>query len=305
MKRNILSFNDVNRCYDVTWDGSESCFKVRNANEQYSFVNISNVFCRTFVPTENMLTTVKENKRNFSIREVKQAELVREIQKRLAFESDSSLMNAIKHGTINNLPITVRDVQNANSILGPNIAALKGKSTAKKPILSERLEINRSTEKDQIILIDLIYINGETFLVALSNPLNMITTHYLGSGTNSKTSSILEKVVHQIVSTYRGESFHVHSVLSDNEPVMLSLQSTLESLGIKHNLAGIKSNHLSFLDRKIRLLKDQISDAEILLIHFCFLLDKVRYIQMYARPLCWLSLEEKFDSMIRTLFSDR
>ncbi len=61
VKRNILSFNDVNKCYDVMWNPINSSFNVNTGVNQYSFTNISNVFCRTFVPSETLLTTVKEN----------------------------------------------------------------------------------------------------------------------------------------------------------------------------------------------------------------------------------------------------
>ena len=174
-----------------------SCLNINNGVNIYSFTNISNVYSRNFTTTDNLLTTVKENKANFTSKEVKQAELVREIQKRLSFESDSSLIRAIKTGSINNLPITIKDVQIAQSIFGSSIAALKGKSTAKPGVIIERIAINRSLDKDQVIFIDLIYINSECFMAALSNPLNLLSTFYLGSGTSTKTSSTLEKILHQ------------------------------------------------------------------------------------------------------------
>jgi hypothetical protein len=42
----------------------------------------------------------------------------------------------------------------------------------------------------------------------------------------------------------------------DNEPSMTQLNSTAGSFGAKLSTAGIKSNHICRLDRKIRLVKD-------------------------------------------------
>ena len=50
---------------------------------------------------------------SLSKKEIESSKLVRDIQRRLAFESDHGLKVALKNGSINNMPITTRDVDNA------------------------------------------------------------------------------------------------------------------------------------------------------------------------------------------------
>ena len=53
----------------------------------------------------------------FTQSEVKCAELVREIQKRLGYESNNSLSLAIRQSSVANLPIATKDIINAEKIL--------------------------------------------------------------------------------------------------------------------------------------------------------------------------------------------
>ena len=129
VKRNILAFDDVEKHYNITY--RKNTFIV---DDKYVFTKSKKVYATQWALTDTALTTVRENITKFSEREVKQAELARTISQRLAFESDQSLIQAIKHGTILNLPITPKDVINANRIFGSSVASLKGKSTKKSPI---------------------------------------------------------------------------------------------------------------------------------------------------------------------------
>ena len=82
--------------------------------------------------------------------------------------------------------------------------------------------------------------------------------HYLGYGTNTRSPQIILKVVTDVVLMYRGEGFAIHNILCDNEQVLIALNPSLGALCIKLITAGIKSNHITSLDRKIRLLKDLV-----------------------------------------------
>ena len=57
--------------------------------------------------------------------------------------SAGDYINMVHYGLICNCPITPQEVTTANTIFGPNIAALKGKTTRKssKPVVTEYVEI--------------------------------------------------------------------------------------------------------------------------------------------------------------------
>jgi hypothetical protein len=124
-------------------------------------------------------------------------------------ESDGALAQAIKWGSISNLPISIRDISDAQTIFGPSIASLKGKSTAFCPESRERVQVNKLEEKNLTLTIDIIYVSGEAFLVSLSNPIDYFTLKQI----DSKSSTTLAKVIASIMSLYRGEGFFVHSKL--------------------------------------------------------------------------------------------
>jgi hypothetical protein len=265
VKRNILSFHDATKYYNVEWKPDAEMFIVNGDDTPLEFSKISNVFARDFSSHENNIVTVAENKTRFTAREIKSAEMAREVSKRLAYESDASLIQALKKGTINNMPITIRDIQKARAIFGPDIASLKGKATAKTPDFIERMEVNKLDEKSLSLYIDLIYIDKDCYFTSLSIPLNFFTCKYLGNRsdtstaqTSGKSLSSLEQTLTSVITMYRGESFVIHSVMSDNEAVMLALKTTIGSLGACHVISGINTNHIAYLDRKIRLLKDRV-----------------------------------------------
>ena len=56
-------------------------------------------------------------------------ETCRGLQERLGFPSDIDLANAIDYNIVGNCQLNQRDIQIANNIFGPSIAAIKGKST--------------------------------------------------------------------------------------------------------------------------------------------------------------------------------
>jgi hypothetical protein len=173
VKRNILSFNDVNLHYEISWDQKSKSFSIANDEEIFNFKNTCNVFSRNFQIAQVDTTTVEHNKSMFTSKEVQRAELAREIETRLSCESSSSLIQAIKTGSILGLPITVNDVQNSVKIFGPNIAALKGKSVAKQGVLKDTLEVEKAIEKHQTLRMDTIYCTSAVMLILpLSPPLS-------------------------------------------------------------------------------------------------------------------------------------
>ena len=52
----------------------------------------------------------------------------------IGYPSIVDFKNAVKHNLINNCPITIKDIEAAEKIYGPDIAALKGKTIRKQPM---------------------------------------------------------------------------------------------------------------------------------------------------------------------------
>jgi hypothetical protein len=104
------------------------------------------------------------NKTHFTKKELQGANLAKEMEARMSFESGMSLIQAIKTGSVLGMPITIQDVRNMNAIYGINPAKLKGNSTAMKPKSFETIEIEKAIEKNLTMRFDLVYFDGEPFL---------------------------------------------------------------------------------------------------------------------------------------------
>jgi hypothetical protein len=62
---------------------------------------------------------------------------------------------------------------------------------------------------------------------------------------------------HKTNHVYRGEGFVITGVISDNESSLISLESSINSMGAKLSIGGPKSNAVAKLDRHIRFLKER------------------------------------------------
>jgi hypothetical protein len=63
-----------------------------------------------------------------------------------------------------------------------------------------------------------------------------------------KSFSNLSKLLGDHINLYRSEGFYVNTVVSDNEPSMSALKSTIQAFGARHVTGGVKSNTLALTD---------------------------------------------------------
>jgi hypothetical protein len=84
----------------------KNMFQIHTTSRSFNYIKQSNVYARFFSPNEIFATTVTENKGKFTSTEVKQADIAREVMKRIVHESSSSAIQIAKRGTILNLRFT-------------------------------------------------------------------------------------------------------------------------------------------------------------------------------------------------------
>ena len=109
-----------------------------------------------------------------SKKEIDASQLVRDLQRRLAYELDHGIKIAIKNECINNIPVTTRDVDNSTIYLGRNISSLKEKTSSSLPLTYLMIDATRFNVVPQKIEIDLMFIDQHAFLISLSEPLDLI-----------------------------------------------------------------------------------------------------------------------------------
>jgi len=80
-----------------------------------------------------LVNTVRENFEGYSCHKVEKAKEARRIQGMIANPTQREFAGMVREQLLTNCPVTVRDVDNANQIFGPDLANLRGKMTRTKP----------------------------------------------------------------------------------------------------------------------------------------------------------------------------
>ena len=144
---NILSFAEVRKVCRVTMDSSSdpAMHVYRLNNSVMSFTEhpsglyvYSPKDSNTSVLAYTMVSTVAQQKKMFSRREVQAADNARDLYRKIGRPSKAEFQSILRQKLIRNFPMTPDDAKRALIIYGPDIAALKGKRPTPKPRRSPR-----------------------------------------------------------------------------------------------------------------------------------------------------------------------
>ncbi len=111
---------------------------------------------------------MSENLKGFTNKQIELADEARRIYHLVGTPSLENFKGIIKGNMIKNLPITIDDVMRAEKIYGPDIFALKGKSTRKTPkaVVNDQIQIPKELIENNLKLdlcIDVVYVCGISF----------------------------------------------------------------------------------------------------------------------------------------------
>ena len=267
---NILSFgNVVNTSESVSYDSEEDCYKVRvtQSGPVYKFIhdqstNIylcdldSNVSYKSVAFDKSiMVITVKDKKKLYTARQVKSAELAREYQRKLGYASPGQLIKLIGQGKLDKNNITAQDVVRALDIFGPDLGSLKGKTTGHKAELEDELPVIKTQFLNQIMYIDLMFVNSLPYLICVTNPLEYVMICKLSRKNNSSLWVNLESSINHITKY----GFKITMIRVDGEAAINTLvfESKLASLGIILDSTGA-GEAVAVVERKIRVIKERV-----------------------------------------------
>jgi hypothetical protein len=194
---NILSLDNLTKQYQVTYDSKVSTdFVVHRELEgkpnmvfrkHSSGLHLFDPRGKDFV----FVNTVSGNKEGFSQRQIKGAESARTLYAKLGYPSIKDFKWVIQSNQITDCPVTVEDITVAHKIWGKDIAALKGKTTRKKPIhvAADYVKVPKELLKlhhEVFLTTDIFFVNKVAFFLSLSRKIYFTAVNHL---TNRKATS--------------------------------------------------------------------------------------------------------------------
>jgi hypothetical protein len=174
------------------------------------------------------------------------------VQRNLAYPALSSLRRFVTRGSMLNMPITGKHVDEAiTATNGKTTEELKGKAHPNKEPLphTERIE---TTSRTITLHIDVMFILSFAFLLTVSEPMGFTALAYL----TKRSWKILGTELVRIINGYKGKQHTVTRIRSDNEGCVVASKDVLEGMGIDVDLCDPESN-VHMVESKIRWIKER------------------------------------------------
>ena len=154
----------------------------------------------------------------YTKRQQQHAEQARTTYRTLGSLTTQNFKHILRQNLIKNCPVTVKDVEIAEDIFGPDITTLKGKSTRKRPpvIIDDQVDIPDEllqTWNDITLCIDNMFVQGQAFLVAINTTIrDRLATHLK----NQSTQKLF--VDHdRIICVYNAAGYCIGNIHCDRE----------------------------------------------------------------------------------------
>jgi hypothetical protein len=251
-RANVLSLSDVDDLCDVNFS-NRTFTVITPSGTRHEFKRFNRLHVCDMKPSTCLLTTVKDNKKMYSKRQVQQADKVKSISKNFGYPSPRNLLNMVK--TLNNCPVSPKDVARYYEINGPEIAALRGRTHKHKAIVFEEDKLPRLAPVDQTLHVDIMFVNKRPFLLSVGTPLGFTIVTDLGLRLGARAKAPIRVALLNHVSSYSGHGFRVITVLTDGEGAIASLSNELAGIGIAVNPTG-PGQHVPVIERKIQEVKE-------------------------------------------------
>ena len=144
---NILSLHRVRDRYHISYDSAYQQFVVtKPCGKEFIFKESEGGlhYLDTTCPEQGQghdheqqhvftVNTVKDNRKNFTNNDYLRAVRAWELQVTVGRPSDNDFIRILKESSLPNCPVTPQDVVIANKLFGPDVGALKGKTTRRSP----------------------------------------------------------------------------------------------------------------------------------------------------------------------------
>jgi hypothetical protein len=256
---NIIALCNLIDQYRVTYDSDDLMFVVHRESEfkpNMEFKMHTSGLHYYDPRKEHHMTfvnTVLENKTGFTKRQIKCAEIARNLYKTLSYPYMKDLKWVIRSNQIKYCPVTIQDIYVAMKIWGKNIATLKGKTTRSKthPVARDYVKVPKELlklHKEVFLTTDIFFVDKIPFFLTLSRNICFTAVNHL----MDRTVLQILKAFKEMYQYYLQCGFHITNVHAGGE--LAPLKTLIEAMpgGPMVNLAST-NKHVPEIERLIRV----------------------------------------------------
>ena len=263
---NILSFGKVvDEAHYVWYESDTDMFYVqmeRNGRVyQFDRNNPANIYITSISnPTNSfgsrarvLVNTVQENMSRYTKREIARAASARDYQRKLGYTA-GQLIGLLNSGKIRNAEVTAHDVVRSIDIWGKDLGQLKGKTTAKKPG-AIKFEPLLKLQQDQVMDIDLMFVEDLIYMVSVFSPLDYTSVKKLKSKSKYDVWSGVSKSKAHV----ERAGLKIPTARCDGESAVASsyVEQKMASASIQLDTVA-SGDAVPKVERKIRVIKERV-----------------------------------------------
>ena len=165
-----------------------------------------------------MIDTVSENRKNYTQKQFEYAKRARKLYRMCGYPTMENFKILVESNQIQNCPVKPEEITIAENIFGPDMGALKGKSTQRKPVpvRDDYIEIPpelKMQHHDITYCMDVMFVNGMPMLTGIDCTIQYQTCVPLENCTVDALYSGMDKVFH----LYNKAGFKITSIHCDQE----------------------------------------------------------------------------------------
>ena len=182
----------------------------------------------------------------------------REMIARMGFASVENAMSMVGNGT--NFDIAPRDFKVAESIWGRDLYSMKGKTTRMTSPVADITVGPTVVQQQQVMCIDIMFIEQLPFLVADVSPLGLTLVKSLSTVDKRRLGRTAEAVgagIKYFLGVLNTQRFVVRVIMSDGEGAVSKLQQELNHMGVEVDISGA-GGHVPRVERRIRVIKERV-----------------------------------------------
>ena len=253
-----IRYDHIKDCFTLQPKGSDNIYTFGRKTLPGSEGKFYSCDWRSIEVETVLVTTVEQNLRAFTKREIGRARLARELMSRMGFPTVATAMPIVNSGSI--FDISSRDFEIAEAIWGMDMASIKVKTTKCATVTADISIKAKVVQKDQVLSIDIMFIDKIAILIGLTTPLVLTMAYSLNNLVLKKSSRAMEHVskgIAHFLGVLGSQGFKTSVIMSDGEGDVVTLADELGKLGVDVDISGV-GGHVARIGRRIRVIKERL-----------------------------------------------